>query len=72
MPRKCYIVAVKSDKQDRVSPRWVDELRNVAGVEVHGAHADQARIMADESAIRTLRAKLTGDFLIEEEFPRSV
>jgi hypothetical protein len=70
MPRKNYIVAVRSDKQGQVSQRWQEDLQATPGVEVQECNPDGARIAVDESGIGTLRAKLGADFLIEEEYPR--
>jgi hypothetical protein len=72
MRQKSYIVALRSDKMNDVSPQWADQLHGIAGVEVQGASAEQARIKADDVGIRTLRAKLNANFLIEEESLRSL
>jgi hypothetical protein len=72
MPQKSYIVALRSDKLNDVSPQWADQLHGITGVEVQGASAEQARIKADDMGIRTLRAKLSANFLIEEESFRSL
>jgi hypothetical protein len=70
MPRKNYIVAVRSNKLGQVSQRWQDDQQAMPGVEVQECDPDGARIAVDESGIGTLRAKLGADFLIEEEYPR--
>ncbi|MCK1502130.1 hypothetical protein [Bradyrhizobium sp. 188] len=64
--------AVRGDKIGKVSPEWVEQLRQVPGVEVHEADADQARISSDESGIRRLRSALSSDYLIEEEMRRNI
>jgi hypothetical protein len=72
MPRKYYIIAIPSHKHEQISPGWVDQLRRIDGVEVHGVSPDQVRIAADEATMRKIRATLNADFLIEEEVPRSL
>jgi hypothetical protein len=72
MSEKSYIVAPRSGARDGISPQWIEELHGIPGVKVRAANAEQARISADEVGIRTLRAKLTRNFLVEEEFVRSL
>jgi len=72
MPEKSYIIAPRSGRQSLVSPQWAEQLHGIAGVTVQRANADQARIKADDVGIRTLRAKLNANFLIEEEMLRSL
>lgn len=70
MRQKTYIVAVKSEKEDEVSPDWVEQLRELSGVQVRGGTRDQVRILADEEGIEHVRRALGGYYLIEEEVSR--
>jgi hypothetical protein len=70
MAIKTYLVAVRGDKLSDVSPEWVEQLRQIPGVQVHETSADQARITSDESGINAVRSALISHCLIEEEKPR--
>lgn len=72
MTEKSYIIAPRSGKRDDVSRQWTNQLHGIPGVKVQAANAAQARVRADEAGIRALRAKLQGDFLVEEAFERSL
>lgn len=70
MAIKTYLVAVRGDKLSDVSPQWVEQLRQIPGVKVHEASADQARITSDETGIKAVRSALISHWLVEEEKPR--
>jgi hypothetical protein len=70
MEPKTYIVAVRS-RANAVAPDWVDQLRDMEDVNVRGETPDQAVVVAKPQAMDRVRAKLGGDFLIEEQKSRS-
>jgi hypothetical protein len=72
MQPKTYTVAVRSYRANAVAPDWLDQLRGMEDVSVRGGTRDQAVVVAKPQAMDRVRAKLGGDFLIEEQKSRSI
>jgi hypothetical protein len=70
MRNRTYIIAVKSDKENKVQYDWIHQIREFSGVELQEGTSDQVTVLADEEAIRRLAGKLGNDFIIEEEVMR--
>jgi len=71
MSERTYIVAVKSDKRELVSPDWIKQLDDVPGVKVQNKTPSQAVISADDEGINHVRRQFKDSFIIEELLQRS-
>lgn len=65
-----FVIAVKQLARPTVGHEWQKALSSTPGVELVGASTYHAQVEATPEGIGALRAKLGGDFLIEEEMLR--
>ena len=61
-----YVIAVKRAMRDQVSPKWIEELRDIKGLVIRGSSGgSRIQIEATAEAISEVQARFAGACHIE-------